>query len=84
MGVRRMRTIKVKDEDELVEKHDGKIYCICDKFGKELFDVYEDDFITLTDQGIVDSETYNFIEELNETELKQYEEQYALKVIFTN
>lgn len=49
------QTITLKNEKELVEKYDGKIYAIfCKRHSKALFDVLEEDYIEMVNKGIID------------------------------
>lgn len=78
-----MKLIRVKDKKELEQKHDGKIYCISDCNGNELFDVYEDSFIKMVDLGLIDPDTYQFIKQPTESEMCHYRGLYGLIIVFS-
>lgn len=73
------RTISARNKEELQWKHDGMIYCIADKYGNELFDVYQDEFIEMCDAGILDEDTYQLTIDYTD----EIKEKYGLVVIFT-
>lgn len=62
---------ELNNSDNFVE-----IYCISDEEGNELFDVLEEDFITMVDLGLVNSEGLYYL--LNKPSMEQIAE-YAKK-----
>lgn len=70
----------IADFNDWQETHDpDKLYCIMTEDGDILFDVYEDDFISMIDNNIVNSEGYYYL--LNnptEEQIEQYARQYGI------
>lgn len=71
----------VANYDEWVATHNpDKVYCITSGDGDELFDVYEDDFITMIDLGIVNSDGfYYLLGNPDEDTIKEYAKLYGIK-----
>lgn len=48
-----MKRLYFSSEEAFLEKLDGKVYAVCDKNGRYLCDVIEDDYLRLLDAGIL-------------------------------
>ena len=72
--------IVARSDEDLVRHHDGKIYFIYDNEGNGLFDIYEDSFIHLTDEGILDPETCRLTKRMPEGDIKHLHDKYGLHV----
>lgn len=48
-----MKRLYFSSEETFLKKLDGKVYAVCDKNGRYLCDVIEDDFLRLLDAGIL-------------------------------
>lgn len=79
-----MRTVKVKNKEELEMLYDGKIYGICDHCGNYLFDVLEEDYIQMTDASIIDEVTYCFRKSISRRLLRNFRMMYGVEFIFTD
>lgn len=79
-----MRTIRVKNKAELIQKYDGKIYNIADHSENPMFDVLEEDYIQLIENKTIDPNTNAFKFPQSGVAMKLYKQQYALEVIFTD
>lgn len=56
-----------------------KIYCICTEDGEELFDVYEDDFLSMVDNGIVNCDGYyHLLNNPTQEQIAEYAKQYGI------
>ena len=70
----------VADFNDWSQTHDSdKLYCITKENGEELFDVYEDDFITMIDLGIVNSEGfYYLLGNPTDDQIREYAKMYGI------
>jgi hypothetical protein len=70
----------VTDFNNWSQTHDpDKLYCITKENGEELFDVYEDDFITMIDLGIVNSEGfYYLLGNPTDDQIREYAKMYGI------
>ena len=70
----------VADFNEWSKNNDpDKLYCITTEDGEELFDVYEEDFISMIDNNIVNSEgNYYLLNNPSEEQIEQYAKQYGI------
>ena len=48
-----MKRLHFKNENTFLEKLDGKVYAVCDKNGRYLCDVIEEDYLRLIDAGVL-------------------------------
>ena len=56
-----------------------EIYCISDAEGNELFNVMEDDFITMVDNGIVNSDgDYYLLGNPSKEQIAEYAKKYGI------
>lgn len=63
------------NSNEMVE-----IYCITDIDGNELFDVLEEDFITMVDLGLVNSDgSYYLLDNASQEEISEYAKNFGIK-----
>lgn len=66
---------ELNDVDEKFE-----IYCITDIDGNELFDVLEEDFITMVDLGLVNSDGfYYLLNNPSQEEISEYAKKFGIK-----
>ena len=67
--------------DELINSHKKvEIYCITDIDGNELFDVLEEDFITMVDLGLVNSDgSYYLLNDASQEEISEYAKNFGIK-----
>ena len=65
-----MKLMYFKEESTFLRLLDGKVYCIADELNKEfLCDILEEDFITLTEAGIIVDYTWDeFMENFKDSE----------------
>lgn len=57
-----------------------EIYCITDIDGNELFDVLEEDFITMVDLGLVNSDGfYYLLNNPSQEEISEYAKKFGIK-----
>ena len=72
----------VADFEVWKENHNpDKLYCIYSPDGKrELFDVYEDDFIEMMDLGIVNTEgMYYLLGEPTDDDIREYAKRWGIR-----
>jgi hypothetical protein len=76
----------VADFNEWSKNNDpDKLYCITTEGGEELFDVYEEDFISMIDNNIVNSDgNYYLLNNPSEEQIEQYAKQYGIHWIDLN
>lgn len=66
---------ELNDADERFE-----IYCISDIDGNELFDVLEEDFITMVDLGLVNSDGFCYLlNNPSQEEISEYAKKFGIK-----
>lgn len=70
----------VADFNEWSKTHDqDKVYAITTEDDEHLFDVYEDDFISMIDKGIVNSDgVYYLLNNPTDQQIKEYAKQYGI------
>lgn len=70
----------VADFNEWSKTHDqDKVYAITTEDDEHLFDVYEDDFISMIDKGIVNDEGfYYLLNNPTDQQFKEYAKQYGI------
>lgn len=62
--------------------HDDEIYTITTEDGEELFDVIEEDFLTMVDEGIVNHEgSYYLLNNPSEKQIREYAARWGIKWI---
>lgn len=60
--------------------HDDEIYTITTEDGEELFDVIEEDFLTMVDEGIVNHEgCYYLLNHPTEEQIREYAARWGIK-----
>lgn len=70
----------VADFNEWRQNNDpDKLYCVTTEDGEELFDVYEDDFITMIDKGLVNSEgCYYLLNNPTQDQIESYAREFGI------
>ncbi len=79
-----MRTIRVKNRQELLKKYDGKIYAIMDVDGNHLFDVMEEEYIEMCDYSLIDPDTNHMKMRQGEDSLKRHRQKYAAEIFIAD